>query len=569
MADLIWGFKDLERFTKWEDAEVRFWAIDRLIRHFPAECCDAIAGFLLDDHDVTPSAVARHLGEHGSRAHHAILLRGFRLLRGQTPGLCLQALARLGYAGVPELARSALQRGDLGEPALAVIVEALAEFGTRDAREVVREFVDRKAELLAEPAALRGALQVADAEALPEVIARYLTALQWRGSHRAGEGFRTIMDVLQIDDAGWCFRTGPSGRIELRKTIKAVESGYDCDILSAMGEGTIKHIAQRFRAGDLQDIVRSIADWTRGALGKIPADPDDDLPARISAAVGAFTSKPVMDDVERLGHQFHQWVLGFQLSAAFSAARYMNVALELARSRGGLERLLHLAERETAFLLPDLPTAVAVICQGDERRSQTAQDWCLRMLEAQGPFFPKVVALEILGEIRAVHFIPEIMEYLSDENSYVYGAAERALGKMGDAVVEPAAARIESGMLDPDAAHSVLVLLCDLGTRPAYLKVMQHFSYFMEEIGPGSAAEWISMFGTDDLIDPLREWLDDDPALVGQALLLVGSIHNVRIPEEDEILKAIEDERARQQADDAEDADAAEGPDREGGSYVH
>ena len=567
MADLIWGFKDLERFTKWEDAEVRFWAIDRLIRHFPAECCDAIAGFLLDDHDVTPSAVARHLGEHGSRAHHAILLRGFRLLRGQTPGLCLQALARLGYAGVPELARSALQRGDLGEPALAVIVEALAEFGTRDAREVVREFVDRKAELLAEPAALRGALQVADAEALPEVIARYLTALQWRGSHRAGEGFRTIMDVLQIDDAGWCFRTGPSGHIELRKTIKAVESGYDCDILTAVGEGTIRQIAQKFRAGDLADTVRAIADWTVAQTARLPEDLEDDLPRRISAAVTAFTAPAALDAAEKLGHQFQQWVLGFQLSAAFAVARYRNTALALKRARGDLDKLLRLAEVETAFVLPDLPGAIAVVCRENEERARRAQDWCLRMLEAQGPFFPKVIALETLGELRAVHFVPEVMEYLSDENSYVYGAAERALSKMGEAVVAPAVARIEAGAVDPDAAHSLLILLCDLGTRGAYEAVVGHLEWFMDEVGPGSTAEWVSLFGTQELIDPLREWLDEDPALVGQGLLLLGSIHNVRIPEEEEILRAIEDERARQ-AEEPEGDSPPGGQDGEGGDYV-
>lgn len=566
MGDRIWQYDDLVRFTKWEDPEVRFWAIDRLVRHYPDACCDAIAGFVLDDHEVTPGTVARHLGEHGDASHHPILLRGFRLLRGLTPGFCLQALARLGYPGVTELARSALQRGDLPEPALAIIAESLADLATPDACEVVREYVDRKVELLSEPGALHAALRVVDASEIPDVLSRYLTALQWRGGHRAGEGMRTLMDALQIDDAGWCFRTGPSGRIELRKTIKAVESGYDCDVLAAMGEGTIKQIAHRFRVGDLGDIVRSIADWTRAAVARLPDDPEDDLPERIAAAVGAFTTRPVVDDVEKLGHQFQQWVLGFQLSAAFSVARYCNVELALRRARGNLDRLLALAERETAFLLPELPSAVAVVCQGNETRARRAQDWCLRMLESQGPFFPKVVALETLGELRAVHFVPEIMEYLSDENSYVYGAAERALGKMDDAILQPAVARIEGGLLDPESAHSLLVLMCDLGTTAAYESVVRHLDFFMEEIGPGSAAEWISLFGTEELIDPLRDWLEEDPALVGQGLLLLGAIHNVRIPEEEDILQAIEEERARQDGDD--DDGASEGPEGEGGDYV-
>jgi hypothetical protein len=448
-----------------------------------------------------------------------------------------------------------------------MIVEALAELGTAPAQELVRELSRKKVELLAEPTALRGMLRIAESAEIPDVLSRFLMALQWRGTHRAGEGFRTLMDALQIDDAGWCFRTGPSGRIELRKTIKAVESGYDCDVLAAMGEGTIKQIAQRFRAGGLPDIVRSIADWTRASTARIKKDPQDPLPASIAAAVGAFTSQPLLDDVERLGHQFHQWVVGFQLSAAFAVARYQNTHLALKRARGDLDRLVDLAEVETAFVLPDLPPAIAVVCRGNEERAGKAQEWCLRMLEAQGPFFPKVVALETLGELRAHHFIPEVMEYLSDENSYVYGAAERALSMMGEAVVAPARARIEAGAVDPDAAHSVLVLLCDLGTRSAYEAVTAHLDWFMGEVGAGATAEWVSLFGTEELIDPLRDWLEDDPAMVGQGLLLLGAIHNVRIPEENEILRAIEDERARQAREPQEDG-APEGPEGEGGDYV-
>jgi len=566
MPDLIWSFDELTRFTKWDDPEVRHWSIDRLIRHYPNRCCDVIANYLLDDHESTPTMVARHLGRHGDPSHHAILTRAFRLLRGVAPGHCVQALARLGYPATVDLAASASKRTDITDPGLATVVEALAELGTREARNLARDMVFRKTELLAEPPALRGILKVVEADEIPEVLARFLTSLQWRGNGRAGDGFRTLMDSLQIDDAAWCFRTGPSGRIVLRKTIKAVESGYDCDILEALGEQRIRQISRRFRAGDLAETVRSLAEWTRDAVEKLPEDLEDDLPARIAAAVEAFSAAATMQDIRRPGHQLQQWIVGFQLSAAFAVARYRNMALSLKRARGNLERLLSLAEVETAFVLPELPSAIAVVCSDNEERTRRAQDWCLRMLEAQGPFFPKVVALETLGELRAVHFVSEIVEYLSDENSYVYGAAERVLSKMGEAIVGPVRVRLEAGAIDPDAAHSLLILLCDLGTRSAYEATVAHLDWFMEEIGPGPSAEWVSLFGSEELIEPLRDWLDEDPAMVGQALLLLGAIHNVRIPEEEEILQAIENERARQAMD--TDDGHADGPEHEGGDYV-
>jgi hypothetical protein len=568
MSHLIWNFDELAQFAASEDAEVRFWAVDRLVRHHPAECCDAISDLLLDDHDATPAIVARHLGQHGDARHHAMLVRGFRLLRGLTPGYCLHALVRLGYAGAVELAADALKRGDLDDPALAIIMEALAEQGSSEAEALLREYIDRKGELLAEPAALRGVIEVAKASEIPGVLERFLQALRWRGTHRAGEAFRTLMDSLRIDDAGWCFRTGPSGRIELRKTIKAVESGYDCDIISAMGEDTLKQIAQRFRAGSLREIIRSIAEWTCSATARAHRGPENDWHQRIVEAVGAFAAQPMLNEVDRLDHQFQQWLLGFQLSAAFTVASGRDTTYALRQARGDLDDLLELAEIETAHLLAELPTAIAVLCKEDEGHARQAQEWCLRMLEAQGPFFPKVVALEVLGELRSIHFIPEVMDYLSDENSYVYGAAERALSKMGEAIISPAVNRIESATLDPDAAHSILVLLCDLGTQGAYDAVTRHFDWFMDSIGPGATTEWISLFGMEELIDPLRDWLDEDPAMVGQGLLLLGAIHNIHIPEEDEILQAIEDERARQAGDGGDAEGSLGGNHNEGGDYI-
>ena len=59
MSHLIWKIEELTEMTQSDDKEVRYWAVDRLVRHFPAECCDAIAEFLLDDHDATPQTVAK------------------------------------------------------------------------------------------------------------------------------------------------------------------------------------------------------------------------------------------------------------------------------------------------------------------------------------------------------------------------------------------------------------------------------------------------------------------------------------------------------------------------------
>ncbi|MDH3627946.1 MAG: hypothetical protein OES25_09855 [Acidobacteriota bacterium] len=562
MSDLVWNFEDLERFARIEDAEVRFWAVDRLTRHFPDECCDAIAEHLLDDHEATPPLVARHLADHGTAQHHAMLVRGFRVLRGVTPGLCLRALARTGHPGVVEMAGEAFKRGDLNDQALAIVIDAIADLATPEARAVVQQFFEAQPELLVEPPALRGALALTETERLADLIGQLAVALRQRGPHRAGEAFRTLLDGLYIDDAAWCLRTGPSGRIEFRKTIKAIESGYDCDIFAAMGEETIQRIARVFRGEDPAEVVKALADWTLTACQDLPGE---NLPRRISGVVGALSSPSFLEVVPEFGRSLEQWLIGFHLSTMFAVARGMNIPLELQGARGDLNRLLELAELETAHLLDELPQAIAVVCEGDPERGHQAQEWCLRMLEAQGPFFPRVAALLILGELHAIHFIPEMIGYLSDENSYVFGAAERSLSKMGESILPATVAHIEAGTIEPEAGHSLMVLLCDLGTQASYEVISRFLEWFMEILGPGTAAEWASLFGTEELIDPFRDWLDEDPAMVGQSLLLLGGIHDVEIPEEEEIVRAIEDERARQAGG---DEDGSAGGESDDGGYV-
>jgi hypothetical protein len=466
---------------------------------------------------------------------------------------------------VLDLAESALERGELDDTVLALIVDAIAGLGTPEAESLIRRFLVERGELLAEPAALRGVLSVMPPEEIPMVIDRFLAALHWKGTQKAGEGFRTIMDSLRIDDATWCFRTGPSGALEFRKTIKAVDAGYDCDILEAMGEPAIKKIARKFRTGDLTEIVRALSAWTIGALKHAGVGDGDVLPQRLSAAVAALGEKKLKDHGHRFGQQYHRWLLGFHLSAAFAVARYRNIDLDLQQARGDLDRLLELAEVETAFITDDLPAAIAVACSGDPDKTSTAREWCLRMLQAQGPFFPKVNALATLGELQSVEYVPEIMVWLSDENSYVFTAAERALSRLGEAIIGPAVSLIESGVLEPGAAQSLLALLCDQSSRTAYDVVLDRIDWFVEEAGPGNTAEWVSLFGTEELIDILRDWIDDDPVLVGQALLTLGSMHEVEIPEEEEILQAIELESARL---DSEFGSATGTVEDDGGGYV-
>ena len=50
MTERLWPFKELARFLRYEDPEVRFWAADRMVRHYPEEATAPLAPYLFDEH---------------------------------------------------------------------------------------------------------------------------------------------------------------------------------------------------------------------------------------------------------------------------------------------------------------------------------------------------------------------------------------------------------------------------------------------------------------------------------------------------------------------------------------
>jgi len=554
MSERIWTRKDLERYLRWEDPEVRFWAADRLARHFPDESAPALAPYLFDDHDITPELVASHLGHHGGPDHAASLAKAIGRLRGLPAARALEALVRLKAPDAVTLVREAADRPDFDEECWSAILEALAERGDAAARGALDEILRRRADWVGSPPVLAAALQHVRPGDYRPLLQAWLRSLQWRGAGSVsgdggtGESFRVLMDHLQVDDCGWCFRTTLAGRIDLARTLKAIESAYDCDLRPAFPAARQRRLAAALEDGAYGTIAPALAEAVR-QLARAASAPGDDLPGRIDEVASFWGDAEVAQSVEALGPHLREWATGFLLSAVVAMGRYRNYGLLVRRGARDLGALLPLLEIETSALLDPLPAALTEAVEaagkaGSAERSEArrmVEERCLALLAMRGPFFPQVTALETLGEMRSVGAVNEIIDFLGEDNSYLYEAAEHALAILGDAVVEPARARLEAGNLPEDAVHSLLLLLCELGTPEAMRVVLEHLDAFVEAAGPGESARWMSLFGAREFLDPLRRLLPQDMAQVGQAVLLIGGIHNVHVPEEAEIRRAIDE----------------------------
>jgi hypothetical protein len=575
--ELLWSRQELERYLRYEDPEVRYWAADRLARHFPDESAQALAPYLFDDHELTPELVAGHLGRHGGPEHVPALQRAVTRLRGLPAARALEALLRLKGNKAIDLVRDAAPRRDFDQECWVVILEALADRGDPAAQEALHDVLKRRADWVGVPAILEAALRQAKPGGYRPLLQAWLRSLQWRGAGEpahgdgAGESFRVLMDHLQIDDCGWSFRTTLAGRIDFARTVKAIESAYDCDLELRPDER--EALARTFEAGAFEAIAAGLAETVRALLRRLKAAPGDDLPDRISEAASFWGDPDVVQAVEALGPHLREWVIGFLLSAVIKTARYRNFDREVRRAGTDPAALLPLLEIETSALLDVLPEALkqsveaaggpATAARSEARRA--VEERCLLLLAMRGPFFPQVMALETLGALGSAGAVGEILDFLSEDNSYLYEAAEHALSAIGEAVLEPARGRLEADGLGSDAAHSLLIVLCEQGSPQALRLVLDHIDAFVDAAGPGDAARWMSLLGARELIEPLRRILSQDTAQVGQALLLLGAVHNVRIPEEADIRRAI-DEYWKDQPEESDGGDT--GPDDGSGKYV-
>ena len=576
MTQRIWKLEELQRFLRYEDPEVRCWAADRIARHHPDEAGRLLAPYLFDEHDVTPELVAGHFARQGMAENVPQLTRAVGTLRGRPAARALEALLRLRDRPALKAARAAFDRRDFDEECWVGILDALSAWNDEEARVVLAAFLDLRTDWFGSPGILRSALRGVEPGSYRPLLQSWIRSLQWRcvggpaGDHTAGEAFRVLMDHLQVDDCGWCFRTTLSGRIDLEKTLKVIDSSYDCEIRTSLDADLLTQVAAALEDGDYGRIAPALADLIRRESLAVERASGDDLPDRL-VEVACFWADPEIERMtEGLGPHLREWIVGFLLSALVKMARYRNYRLDVQRAAGDIRELFSLLEVETSFMSESLPVAIrrAVEAVGPEASPErssmrrTAEDHCLAILAARGPFFPQMVALETLGELKSVGAVNEILDFLSEDNAYLYEAAEHALSKMGESMVEPTSARLEAGNIDEDAGHSLLIILGELGTRDALTAVLDHFDFFFEAAGPGESARWMSQFGARELIRPLRRHLDRDKAFVGQSVLLLAAIHNIRVPEEAEIRRAI-DEYWRQHPDEGmEEAGPGDGSDR-------
>lgn len=543
MSERLWSLDQLTRFTRYEDPEVRYWAADRLISLFPVEAPDAIVELVLDDHDATPEIVVEHLARHGSQRHVPMILRGFKKGNGLLSGHCVDALQRLGYDGIADIATTALHQRDVPEGALAMMVSALARIDGEapgSGRDRARDFLLRRPELFAEPAGLRGAAALWSPADTGDLIRKWLTAMHFRGLEPMDGCVKVLLEAMQLEDLGWCVRTDRSGRIDIGRTFRAIESGHDIDLRGAIPRASHDEMGSAFACGQFSEIARVLGARIQAAAAALPRR-DDPLPEKLEALGAAFTDPTIVAIAEPLEPAMHQWLIGLLIATMVKVSCYRNYHASMEAAGDDLPALLELGGIETAALLTTLPERVAAAASATPTGSSEAVDWCLRTLEARGPFFPKAIALDVLGALKREDLIPEIARHLGDDNGHIYGAAERALVKIGPPVLSHLRGALEHGGTHPDAVASLVRVACEMSREESLRILLDHFDEIFETLGPEAASESAALVAHQDMVVPLRRWLDHSRALVGHTLLLVGALYNLPIPEEESILKAIDE----------------------------
>jgi hypothetical protein len=538
-ADFLWGLAELVRYARNEEPEVRGWAAARLLQQFPERCVDAVAPMVLDDAGGLAERAAVHVGRFGSQEHRPVLERGVKQGREGAPGACLEALAALGDDKIEELGASALRRRELNDEEAASVLAVVVRRGEfRVARQIALSEIGSRPAMMAQPQACRALFSRLPHDDMPSLMQAMLAALAWSGAERAVGAFHALSDALELEDTAWLLHTDRKRRIDLPRTLKVYDATYDTEVRQSLGSEAIAHLAEAFRDGSLPAVAAALValcDQRATGLGA----GDDDLPARIRAAVQALGSPDVLEDVERLGPPAVEPAILTLLSCGLKLASYRPLGRELHAASGDQEALLDLARVESGCLLEQLPQAIEdVVRSGAPRRRVVL--FAAEMLGRRGPWYGRMMALELLARVRGVEEVHEVLRCLDDESHHIVEAAGRALERLGADVVPAVQAARDIGTVDAVALEWMVAGVCQAGTNEALAFILANLDDLVVELDAGFVCEWASVLGAQELIPRFRALLDEDLARVGHALLLVSAIHDRPVPEEESILQAIE-----------------------------
>ncbi|MGD8377580.1 MAG: hypothetical protein PVF68_15715 [Acidobacteriota bacterium] len=560
---LLWRFEALRQLVRHEDPEVRAWAAGRLMHHYPERCPAVIVSLILDEPAGMAERVAEHLGRHGSAEHFPVLERAVRYAPERVPGACVDALGRLGHPGLEEVAAAGLARRDLGDDGTGLVLAALMRHAEPAlGRKVALEVTAKRPAVAAEPAAARELFARLDPGDLPRVLDALLGALAWRGGEGAASVFLAIGEALETEDVGWLLHTNRRNRIDLRRTLKSYDATYDTETRARLGQSWSARLRAAFADGSLPAVAGVVLDYARGVAPKHGGG-GDALPERILAVVEALNRPRTLEDVERIGPTAAEAaVVGF-LSLALKLADYRSLRAEVAACRGDLRKLMRLAEVESSCLLEVLPQALEDAVADEEDREEALR-FVAQMLGRRGPWYGKLIALDLVGRVQGVEEAHDVIRCLEDDNHYVLEAAGHALENLGPDGVAPLQAAYEDGRLDAESLEWLIAAICQGGSAEALSFILYHLDELVVELEAGFVCEWAALLGAEELIPRFRALLDADLVRVGHALLLVSAIHNRHVPEEERILQAIDHSQSEEPGPEGMEGGAGQG----GGSYL-
>ncbi len=559
---LLWRYEALARHIRHEDPDVRSWAASRLIRHYPANASDLVAPLLLDEASGMGEAVAEHLAEYGTARHIPILERGFRHAGGMVPGACLETLGGLGYPTVEELAASSVHRADLDEPGYAAIVAALVRHGDpAAAREVASALITSQPVLLSDPAVAREVFARLNPADFTAYLSRLREALAWRGADHAARALQGILEGLEVDDVGWLLHTDRRNLVELGRTLKSFDATYDAETRACLGAEWLDRMETAFRDGSLPVVAGVLDEFCRQRAEELGGS--DPLAGRVAALASGLAESRMLEDLERMGPGAASQTVVTLLSCALKLASFRSLRREMERAGDDLDKLLALAQVESTALMDRLPAAI-VDAAPDGASRERAVGFAVEMLGRRGPWYGRILALEILGRLQAVEEAHEVIQCLSDHHEVVAEAAGRALERMGPGVVGPIRNAYHSHPPETEALEWMIAALCQAGTRESLAFVLEHMEDLVTTLDPGFVCDWVSVLGASELIPVFRDLLETDLTSVGRALLLVSAIHNRMVPEEDRIRQAME----QAQGEEDPEFDDGAGEPGSGGPYL-
>ena len=536
----LWTYKDYVKYLSHKNSLVRCWAFEALTTQYATKYCNEISRFIKDENNYLACKAVKYLAEHNAVEHAPEILEIFKKSEGKLPLNCAIALAKMKYEPALEDVIGSLSN-NLNSGALFGIFEYLGKIQNKNSRETLISAATQIKDPFLKGFALLNLLRHGNAENAEKIIKTVMESIK-KDNFALEIELQTLMGFwaadLYFDNI-----TEYSGQKDIIENPgECLEKFFKINSHISISKDSFDTMVKHINRAKYHDLVISLMFEIQNIVKQRYADKEgfkevEELFFQDILAVELLKelarNHSLWRDLKKEGYSNLDILIAFVISLYCSVLE-RDVYVRVLASDAGLKELLLTVKKAGAGLPESIYRKMEAFAPVSELKNALSEK-----LDTWGDIW----IVRIMGQIGRKEFLPDLIKVLNNTEvlDFIYADSFKSIR----ALCESAGETVLKAVQDSEIKD------CDMLTVLENLHFSESFDLVSlrwddEENRKDlyeSAARCLSAIGDKRGIKKLQEIYAAgfQESYIGDSLECLATLHNVPIPELNDIYKRREE----------------------------